>query len=1080
MFSRFFIDRPIFAAVLSIVMTIAGGVALVKLPIAQYPEIAPPTVQVSCVYPGANARVVADTVAAPIEQQVNGVEGMMYMSSQCTNDGAYNLTVTFELGTNLDMAQVLVQNRVSMALPTLPDIVKQTGVTTKKKSPNIMLVVNLTSPDDRYDQLYLSNYATIYIKDELARIKGVGDVGFLGQQDYSMRLWLDPDALKKLNLTSGDVVKAIREQNVQVAAGQIGQPPVPTGQMFQYTMTTLGRLVEPEVFADIIVKTGTTGQAVRVRDVARVELGAKSQDQAATLDGKPTVGMAVFQLPGSNAVATADKVRATMETLKAKFPAGLAYSIVYDTTPFIEESIHEVYKTLFEAIILVAIVVMVFLQNWRSVIIPLIAVPVSLVGTFAVMALLGFSLNNISLLGLVLAIGVVVDDAIVVVENVERWIGKGLPPKEAAYKSMEEVTVAVIAIAFGLSAVFIPTAFMGGMSGQFYRQFALTIATSTLISAFNSLTLSPALAAILLKPHGGKKDALTEIFDFTLGWFFKLFNKSFDATTNFYEKLVRLCLRGAVIGLAVYVGLLFLTYKGFTTVPTGFVPAQDKGYLLISVQLPDAQSLEITQRVMSKVDAIVKQVPGVAHRIGISGQSFLLNANGSNFGSMYVVLDEFHHRREPEKGANYIAQLLRRKLNDEILEAQIGVFGAPPVDGIGNAGGFKIMVQLKGGGELAQLQGQVDNLTAKANAPDSQLVGVFSMFRANTPQLYLNIDRTKCKTMGVALNDVFDSLQVYLGGYYVNDFNQFDRTWQVNLQADSQFRTSRSDIEKINVRNAAGKMVPLSAVATVEDSSGPVLINRYLGFTAATVNGSWKPGISSGQAMAAMEKLAADELPPNMSTEWTELSYQEKMEGNTALYIFPLCILLVFLTHAAEYESWSLPLAIILIVPMSLLCALAGAALRGMDNNIFTQIGFVVLAGLACKNAVLIVEFAKQNREQGAKPFDAAVIASKLRLRPIIMTSFAFILGVVPLMLAKGAGAEMRQTLGTSVFAGMLGVTFFGIFLTPIFYLVLQTFSEWLSPHAHSPAHDLHGDVIDVAAKPIVPLPLKDDSHPEH
>jgi len=1079
-FSRFFIDRPIFAAVLSIVMTIAGGVSLLTLPIAQYPEIAPPTVQVSCVYPGASARVVADTVAAPIEQQVNGVERMMYMSSQCTNDGAYNLTVTFELGTNLDMAQVLVQNRVAMAVPTLPDVVKQTGVTTKKKSPNIMLVVNLTSPGGRYDQLYLSNYATIYIKDELARIKGVGDVGFLGQQDYSMRLWLDADRLKALNLTSGDVVKAIREQNVQVAAGQIGQPPVASGQIFQYTMTTLGRLVDPEVFADIIVKYGATGQAVRVRDVARVELGAKSQDQAAMLDGKPTVGMAVFQLPGSNAVATADVVREKMEELKLKFPDDLSYSIVYDTTPFIEESIHEVYKTLFEAIILVAIVVLVFLQNWRSVIIPLIAVPVSLVGTFAVMALLGFSLNNISLLGLVLAIGVVVDDAIVVVENVERWIGKGLPPKEAAYRSMEEVTVAVIAIAFGLSAVFIPTAFMGGMSGQFYRQFALTIATSTLISAFNSLTLSPALAAILLKPHGAKKDLLTSFLDLTLGWFFKLFNKSFDATTNFYEKLVKYCLRGAAIGLVVYVGLLFLTYKGFTIVPTGFVPAQDKGYLLVAVQLPDSRSLELTQNVMNRVDKIVKEVPGVAHRIGISGQSFLLNANGSNFGSMYVVLDEFEHRKEPEKSADSIAQILRTKLNDEIRDAQIGVFGAPPVDGIGNASGFKIMVELKGGGELSQLQGQVDNLTAKANDPSSQLVGVFSMFRANTPQLYLNIDRTKCKTMGVALNDVFDALQVYLGGYYVNDFNQFDRTWQVNLQADSQFRTDRNDIEKINVRNAVGRMVPLSAVATVEDSSGPVLINRYKNYTAAIVNGSWKPGISSGQAMTEMEKLAAAELPVNMSTEWTELSYQEKTEGNTALYIFPLCILLVFLTHAAEYESWSLPLAIILIVPMSLLCALAGAAFRGMDNNIFTQIGFVVLAGLACKNAVLIVEFAKQNREQGVPRFEAAVMASKLRLRPIIMTSFAFILGVVPLMLAKGAGAEMRQTLGTSVFAGMLGVTFFGIFLTPIFYYVLQSFSEWLSPHAHPPAHDVHGQVIDVTAEPIIPLPLTDDSHPKH
>jgi multidrug efflux pump len=977
------------------------------------------------------------------------VEKMMYMSSQCTNDGAYNLTVTFELGTNLDMAQVLVQNRVSMAMPTLPDVVKQTGVTTKKKSPNIMLVVNLTSPNGRYDQLYLSNYATIYLKDALSRLKGVGDVAFLGQQDYSMRAWLDADRLKALNLTSSDIVAALREQNVQVAAGQIGQPPVPAGQGFQYTLTTLGRLTEAEQFADIIIKTGEKGQVTRLRDVARVERGAKSQDQIAWLDGKPTVGLAIFQLPGSNAVDTAQRVRATMEELKTSFPQDLEYSIVYDTTPFIEESIDEVYKTLKEAIILVAIVVLVFLQNWRSVIIPLIAVPVSLVGTFAVMAMLGFSLNNISLLGLVLAIGVVVDDAIVVVENVERWIHTGLSPREAAYKSMEEVTVAVIAIAFGLSAVFIPTAFISGMSGQFYRQFALTIATSTLISAFNSLTLSPALAAILLQPHGAKKDPLTRLLDTTLGWFFRGFNHLFNATTNVYENIVRQCLRASFIGLVIYVGLLYLTYFGFTKVPTGFVPTQDKGYLLISAQLPDSASLERTKKVMSQIDEIVKAEHGVAHRIAISGQSFLLNANGSNFGSMYVVLDEFHERHGTETSADRIAAKLRQKLFLEVPEARIGVFGAPPVDGVGNAGGFKLMVKIRGGSDLNELQGQVDNLAEKANST-AGLVGVFSMFRASTPQLYLDIDRTKCKTMGVPLSDVFNALQVYLGGYYVNDFNEFDRTWQVNLQADAAFRMSPDDIQKINVRNQQGLMVPLSAVASVRDKTGPVLINRYQNVTAATINGGWATGMSSRQAMSAMETIAKQELPTNMSAEWTELSYQEKMEGNTAIYIFPLCILFVFLTHAAEYESWSLPLAIILIVPMSLLCALFGVWLRGMDNNIFTQIGFVVLAGLACKNAVLIVEFAKQQREHGISIFEAAVNSSKLRLRPIMMTSFAFILGVVPLMIASGAGAETRQTLGTSVFSGMLGVTFFGIFLTPIFYFVLQSFSEWISPHQHA------------------------------
>jgi len=1050
-FSRFFIDRPIFAAVLSIVITIGGLVAALTLPVAQYPEIAPPTVQVSCVYPGASAQVVADTVAAPIEQQVNGVENMLYMSSQCTNDGAYNLTVTFKLGTDLDMAQVLVQNRVSMALPTLPDVVKQTGVTTKKKSPNIMLVVNLFSPDGRYDQLYLSNYATIQVKDELARLEGVGDVTFLGQQDYSMRVWLDPEKLASRNLTSGDVVGALREQNVQVAAGQIGQPPAPRGQDFQYTMTTLGRLTDPEQFADIIIKTGTAGEVARLRDIAWIELGAKNQDQTCTLDGKPSVGLAVFQLPGSNAVATAAAVREKMEELKERFPAGLDYAIVYDTTPFIKESIREVFKALRDALILVAIVVLIFLQNWRSTLIPLIAVPVSLVGTFAVMWLLGFSLNNISLCGLVLAIGIVVDDAIVVVENVERWIEHGLPPREAAYKSMEEVTVAVIAIAFGLSAVFIPTAFMSGISGQFYRQFALTIATSTLISAFNSLTLSPALAALLLKPRETQQDPLTRILNATLGWFFKGFNGLFTYGTSVYERLVGLCLRGTAVAIVVYGGLLFLTYHGFTKVPTGFVPNQDKGYLLVSAQLPDSASLERTQEVIARMDEIARQTKGVIHRVAISGQSFLLGANGSNFASMFVILDEFHNRHAAELSADAIAAKLRRQLFTEIEDAQIGVFGAPPVDGLGNAGGFKLMIEDRGNQGLEALQGQTENLAEKGNQQPG-LVGLFSMFRANTPQLYANVDRTKCKSMGVALSEVFNALQVFLGGYYVNDFNQFGRTWQVNLQADSQFRIRPEDVKQLKVRNAQGQMVPLGALSSVQDSSGPVLINRYNMYTAAAINGAWAPGVSSGQAIDMMQQLARQELPPSMTTEWTELSFLETKAASTALFIFPLCILFVFLTHSAEYESWTLPLAIILIVPMSLLCALAGVALRGMDNNLFTQIGFVVLAGLACKNAVLIVEFAKQQREHGLHRREAAVQASKLRLRPIMMTSFAFILGVVPLMLASGAGAEMRRTLGTGVFSGMLGVTLFGIFLTPVFYYVLQGLSDrWAGKPAEQP-----------------------------
>ncbi|MCE5268128.1 MAG: efflux RND transporter permease subunit [Planctomycetaceae bacterium] len=1049
MFSRFFIDRPIFASVLSIVITIAGLVALFVLPIAQYPEIAPPTVQVACIYPGASAKVVADTVAAPIEQQVNGVENMLYMSSQCTSDGAYSLTITFKLGTDLDMAQVLVQNRVSLALPMLPDVVKQTGVTTKKQSPNIMLVVNLVSPDHRYDQLYLSNFATINVKDELARLDGVGDVAFLGQRDYSMRIWLDPGKLASLNLTANEVVASLREQNVQVAAGQIGQPPSPTGLDFQYTVTTLGRLTDYTQFGDIIIKTGSQGQVTRLRDVSRIERGAKTQDQTCTLDGEPTVGLAVFQLPGGNAVDTAKRVGDKMKELKkgGVFPQGLDYAIVYDTTPFVIESIHEVRKALIEAIGLVALVVLLFLQNWRATVIPLIAVPVSLVGTFAVMACLGFSLNNISLCGLVLAIGIVVDDAIVVVENVERWIEHGLSPREAAYKSMEEVTVAVIAIAFGLSAVFVPTAFLSGITGQFYRQFALTIATATLISAFNSLTLSPALAAILLRPRDAKKDVLTRFLDTFFGWLFRGFNGLFQRTTSVYERLVRLCVRGAAVAILVYIGLLGLTYLGFNAVPTGFVPQQDKGYLLVNAQLPDAASLGRTQVVARRMDQIAREIAGVQHTVTIAGQSFLLNANGSNFASMFVILEPFEHRRDDaSRSADAVAAKLRKRFFSEIDDAQVAVFGAPPVEGIGNAGGFKLMVEARGDANLPELQTQVDNLAKKGNA-EPGLVGLFGMFRASTPQLYADIDRTKCKTMGVALSDVFNTLQACLGSYYVNDFNEFGRTWQVNVQADAQFRARAAGVKQFKVRNAQGEMVPLGSLCTLRDSQGPMLLNRYNTHTAAAINGEWTPDISSGQAISMMEKLAKRELPRSMTYEWTELTYQQILAGNTAIFIFPLCILFVFLTHSAEYESWALPLAIILIVPMSLLCALAGVWFRGMDNNLFTQIGFVVLAGLACKNAVLIVEFAKQQHEHGMDVPQAAVEASKLRLRPIVMTSMAFILGVVPLMLASGAGAEMRRTLGTAVFAGMLGVTFFGVFLTPVFYYVLQSSpARWLLP----------------------------------
>lgn len=1114
MLSKIFINRPIFASVISIVITLAGVVSVTQLPVAQYPEITPPTVQVNCIYPGASAKVVADTVAAPIEQQVVGVENMLYMSSQATNDGTYNLTVTFALGTDLNMAQVLVQNRVAIAMPQLPDVVKATGVTTKKKSPAILLVVNMISPTGQYNQLYLSNYATIYVRDELSRLAGVGDVTYLGQQDYSMRVWLDPEKLTARNMTAGDVVAAVKEQNVQVAAGQIGQQPVPKGLDFQYTMSTLGRLADADQFRDIIIKTGASGEITRLRDVARVEEGAKNQDITNFLDGQPSVGLGVFSLPGSNALATAELIRAKMEELKKRFPAGLDYGIVYDTTPFIEESIHEVYKTLGEAIALVAIVVLIFLQNWRSTLIPLIAVPVAIIGTFAVMALLGFSLNNLSLFGLVLAIGIVVDDAIVVVEAVEHHIEHGMTPYDATVRAMSEVSGPVIAVALVLCAVFVPCAFIAGITGQFFRQFALTIAVSTVLSALNSLTLSPALSAILLKP----RDAATlraplprlgiavilagiafmylpdlimakfgwTIMDRRLYWtvrflmaapffvaglaasglinrplalFFAGFNRVFTASTNGYIRIVQMLLRTSIIVLLVYAGLLFLTYKSFMIAPTGFIPMQDKGYLLVNVQLPDSASLERTQEVMSRLERIVlgdqekngryrgskppadsklyPGIPGTLHTLNISGQSLLLNANGSNFGSMYVILDAFDHRHGSDLYSDTIMAKVRAAAATEIPEAIVAVFGAPPVDGLGTAGGFKLYVEDRGDTGLDNLQAQTDNLVQLGNQTPG-LVGLFTSFRSNTPQLYVDIDRAKCKSLGLALNDVFMTLQVFLGGYYVNDYNKYGRTWQVNLQADSGFRMKAEDARRLKVRNAAGDMVPLGTVAEVRDIGGPVMVTRYNTYTAAAVNGNMTPGTSTGQAISKVEALANENLPSSIGFEWTELTFMQILAGNTAMIVFALGTVLVFLVLSAQYESWTLPLAVILVVPMCLLCSVIGVLIAKMDVNIFTQIGFVVLVGLASKNAILIVEFAKGEQEKGKSSWDATIEACRLRLRPILMTSFAFILGVVPLVISSGAGAEMRRTLGTAVFSGMLGVTIFGIFLTPVFYYVVM------------------------------------------
>jgi hydrophobe/amphiphile efflux-1 (HAE1) family protein len=1051
--SHFFIDRPIFASVLSILLTIAGLVAVFTLSVAQYPDVTPPTVIVSASYPGANATTVRDTVAAPIEQQVSGVENMIYMSSQCTNDGAYVLTVTFKLGMDSDMAQVLVQNRVSLAQPVIPDIVQRQGINVRKQSPSTMMIVNLVSDIDPetkktyYDDIYLSNYATIQIKDELGRLPGVANISYMGQRDYSMRAWLDPEKMSAFSLSVNDIVAAIEEQNLQVAAGQIGQEPVAKGQAFQLTINTLGRLIEVSQFGEIIVKVsqdgpkGQTAGIVHLRDVARIERGSQQYDQSCTLDGKPSVALSIYQLPGSNAIKTAQGVYDKMLTLEKRFPKGLHYKIVYDTTPFIHESIIEVFKTLRDAVVLVAIVVLVFLQNWRATLIPLIAVPVAIIGTFAVMAALGFSLNNLSLFGLVLAIGIVVDDAIVVVENVERWLMQGLPPREAARKAMDEVTGPVVAVALVLCAVFVPCAFISGITGQFFRQFAVTIAVSTVFSALNSLTLSPALAAILLKPHGAKKDIFTKLLDLLLGWFFKLFNAGFTLGTQAYTRIVGMVLRVSFIALAVYGGLLALTYWSFTQVPSGFIPEQDKGYLLVNVQLPDSASVQRTQEVLARLETMAHATEGVEHTVGIAGQSLVSGTDAPNLGSMYIMLKEFADRHGPGLSAPEIADLLRKRCRKEIRNASIAVFGAPPIDGLGTTGGFKIMIEDRGNLGIGAFQKVTDQIAADANATPG-LQGVTNSLRADTPWLYLEIDRAKCLTLGVSLSDVFSTLQIYLGSYYVNNYNEFGRSWQVNVMADSAFRNRIDQIKQLKVANKKGDMVPLATLLRIRDTSGPLQLARYNMYSAAAITGSLAQGTSSGDGIALVQNICDKKLPASMAYEWTELTYMQLAAGNTAMYVFALAVVFVFLVLAAQYESWSLPLAVILVVPMCLLCSLTGVGFAGMDVNIFTQIGFIVLVGLASKNAILIVEFAKQQREQGSPRFEATTEACRLRLRPILMTSFAFILGVVPLVVAFGAGAEMRRTLGTAVFSGMLGVTFFGIFLTPVFYYVITWFGD--------------------------------------
>jgi multidrug efflux pump subunit AcrB len=1261
MFSHFFIRRPIFAAVLSITIFLAGAVAAFNLPVAQYPQITPPSIIVMCTYPGADARVVAESVAAPIEQQVNGVEDMLYMVSQSNNDGSYMLTVTFKPGVNLNFAQVLVQNRINLALPLLPDVVKQAGVTTRKRTPDILLVVAVYSDDDRYDQIYLSNYATIKLRDELARVEGVGDVIQFGQQDYSMRLWIDPEKLSALNLTAYDVVNAVREENLQVAAGHFGQPPT-SGAVFEFPITTLGRLSDPAQFGEIVLRSDNEGRKVRIKDIGTAVLGSRNQDSTSKVNGRPNGSIAIFALPDANAIATADRVKAKMDELAKNFPKDLKYLISLDMTPFIQESIWEVLRTLMEAVILVAVVVLVFLQNWRSAIIPLVAVPVAIVGTFAAMAAIGFSLNNLTLFGLVLAIGIVVDDAIVVVEAVEHHIEEGMTPHQAAHQAMNEVSGPVVAVALVLSAVFIPCAFITGITGQFFKQFALTIAVSTVISAFNSLTLSPALAAILLQPRGARKDWLGRVLDFTLGWFFWLFNKAFQYTTaaytwlvgaslsrsaplpvlllglaggwlgwvlpwnppamgkllwvnaelrtvigmtvgflvggllyrvirramGRYSRLASLRLAGSVVVLMVYGGLLLDTLYGFQQLPTGYVPNQDQGRFYIALQLPDATSLERTQKAVDHIRELVQNEPGVQHTTAIAGQSFTFNANGSNFGQFFISFESFEKRRELEShifpnwvafqslpdekkipesvlsklkefnegfqnpkhlqeelgeifdqvgipqedrvriekevlnepvhlklSANAIVDRVQELLDREVPEARASLFTPPPISGLGSASGFKLIIEDRGDLGIVELQKQVEKVMKAGNgghymlteqgwtdlgaeekppsepvmtalaelrgqdyltrdlfdraiglamteanvqdkderdriqklvvdhAENRKVVGhLFSVFRANVPQLFVDLSREQCQTMGVNPRDVFSTLQIYLGSFYVNDFNEFGRTWQVVVQAAGRFRDDVSKIKLLKVRNNNGDMVPLGAVLSVREVGGPINIGRYNMYPAAAILGNTEQGISSGQGIEEMERICREVLSPGMGFEWTEINYMEVDAAKNIWnqLIFPLAVVFVFLVLAAQYESWALPLAVILVVPMCILGSLTGVYVSHDDVNIFTQIGFVVLVGLASKNAILIVEFAKHKRESGLSRQEATLQACRLRLRPILMTSFAFILGVVPLLVSTGAGFEMRRKLGTAVFSGMLGVTLFGIFLTPVFFNAI----EWM------------------------------------
>jgi hydrophobe/amphiphile efflux-1 (HAE1) family protein len=1038
--SSFFIERPIFATVLAIIITVAGLLAMPNLPISEYPEIVPPTVVVSGQYPGASPKTIAETVITPLEQQINGVENAIYTASTATPDGTFSITVTFKLGTDLDIAQVQTQNRVAQAEPRLPDVVRQIGLVTQKQSPDLTMVVFLKSADGRYDSLYLRNYAVIQIRDVLARIPGMGDVRVFGSGDYSMRLWLDPGKIAARSMNVDEVIAAVREQNVQVAAGQIGGQPSLPGTQFQYIVNAQGRLKSEQEFGNIIVKNGANGETTYLRDVARLELGPDNYALRSMLDSGPAVAIPVFQLPGANALQLSDAVRVKMKELAKNFPEGVSYEIDYDPTIFVRSSIEAVIHTLFEAVLLVVLVVVVFLQTWRASVIPLVAVPVAIIGTLALLLLAGFTINSLTLFGLVLATGIVVDDAIVVVENIERKIEQGLNPHAAAHAAMGEVTRPIISIALVLCAVFVPVAFVSGLTGQFYRQFGITIAASTLISTFNSLTLSPALAALLLKPRNAQPDFFQRGINKVFGGFFRLFNRVFERASAGYGRSVRRITAIRVVVLIAFVALLVCTWGIFQVVPGGFIPAQDKQYLVGIVQLPDAASLDRTEKVVLEMSKMAKETPGVDHVIGFSGLSVQGFVNLSNTAVLFFPLKSFDERTSKDLSIGAIAGALNKKFST-IKDATIFAVPPPPVQGLGTTGGFKLFLQDRGAHGYDELARVTNEVLSKARQ-NHQLnpYATYTTFQNNVPQLFADVDRVKVKNQQVPLSSVFDTLQAYLGSVYINDFNQFGRTFRVYAQAEPQFRNQPEDIANLKVRNAQGDMVPLGAVADIHFEAGPDRVSHYNVYLASDINGAGAPGVSSGQATTAMEQVLKETLPNGFGYEWTDLTFQQKSAGNTALLVFPICVLLVFLILSAQYESWALPLAVILIVPMCLLSAMVGVWLKGSDNNVLTQIGFIVLVGLACKNAILIVEFARERVEHGLAPVDAAIEACRLRLRPILMTSFAFIMGVIPLVTAAGAGSEMRQAIGIAVFAGMLGVTSFGLFLTPVFFVTIENF----------------------------------------